>query len=127
MVYETQPILVNFIVSIGFLISNHRDHRYFNDVVLQELGAGHVLPICMLAKSDLYNQETEIRIVAPSSRTNGDPRKHHVSVPLRPDIIDHVLIGENADRVRIEAILKPYGLKIETALYSRGLCTNPTS
>ncbi|NTG08846.1 hypothetical protein [Rhizobium rhizogenes] len=102
-------------------VTDKDDARYITEVMQNDLVAGHVIPICMLAKGDLYHQETEIRVLAPRTRTNGEPRLHHITVPFRPGIIDHVRVGENADRERIDAIVKPLGIKLETAIYSRGL------
>jgi hypothetical protein len=103
------------------LISGQPDARYFAMIVQEHLLAGHVIPICMLAKGDPFYQETEIRILAPRPRSDGDPGHHHIAVPFRVGMIDHVLVGENAGRARVEAVVKSHGIKLETAIYSRGL------
>ena len=129
--YGAYPPLHQFrkllqIVSIALgeaapFISGPKDARYITEVVQHHLVAGHVIPICMLAKGDLFHQETEIRIVAPRTRKNGELRQHHITVPFRVGMIDHIRIGESADRERVEEIVKPHGIRRETAIYSRGL------
>lgn len=94
------------------------------DRVFASLAAGHVIPICMLAKQGNFIPEAEVRMFAASSLNGISRAPDKVTADLQHKFIEGVLVGENADADEVRAILADFDLPpslVQVAAYSRGL------